>query len=165
MSRVVNLYLDAATRRNNVLGEGIVDLARATARSVGSLYGFMRTQRRERAWIGNLDGLNDHLLRDIGLARHEISDHVGRHVVGTAASSEGPRLVRRAGRAVRASRRGLQVWRNVRVTARQLRRIDDRLLSDIGLQAGKIDWFARDLALGSLATTAAANDDRERTAA
>jgi len=165
MNRVVNLYLDAATRRNNVLGEGIVDLARATARSIARLYGSVRTQRRERAWIRNLDGLNDRLLSDIGLTRQEIPGHVRRHAAVLAVPCERPSLVRRAGRAAPTAQQRLRAWQDARVTARQLRRLDDRLLSDIGLQVGNIDWFARDLTLQSLASPAAANDDRGRRAA
>ena len=69
MNRAVDIYVDAVTRRNDVLGEGIVDLVRATTRSIARLYRSVQTERRRRAWIGKLNALNDHLLRDIGLTR------------------------------------------------------------------------------------------------
>ena len=38
MNRAVNIYVDAVTRRNEVLGEGIVNLVRGTTRSIARLY-------------------------------------------------------------------------------------------------------------------------------
>ena len=163
MNRAVNLYIDAVVRRNDVLGEGIVDVARATARAFGKLRRSLATTRQRRAWIGKLNGLNDHLLRDIGLARHEIPGHVNRHIGGVAVPSARPAPVGYIGRSVRAAGRWLRARRDARSTARQLHRLDDRLLADIGLEAGDIDWLARDLALRSLAEPA--NDNRDRDAA
>lgn len=163
MNRAVNLYIDAVVRRNDVLGEGIADFARATARAFGTLRRTLSTTRQKRAWIGKLNGLNDHLLRDIGLARHEIPGHVNRHLSAIAVPSAGPAPVSYSGRSVRAAWRWLRARLDARATARQLHRLDDRLLADIGLAAGDIDWLARDLALRSLAEPA--NDNRDRDAA
>lgn len=165
MRSAMDIYGEAFTRRNHVLGEGMVDLARATSRSIATLYRSAQTELQRRLWIRKLDGLNDHLLRDIGIARHEILDHVSRHMTGHAAPSAGLSLVQRAVRVARRIWRRLQAWQDARVTARQLRGLDDGQLADIGLQAGNIEWFARDMALRSLATPAADNDNLDRIAA
>ena len=73
MRSAMDIYFEAFTRRNEAPGEGIVDLVRATARAIARLYHWAQTERRKRAWVRRLDRLNDHYLRDIGLARHEIS--------------------------------------------------------------------------------------------
>ncbi len=165
MNRAVNIYVDAATRRNDVLGEGIVDLVRAIPRSTARLYRSVQMHWRRRACIRELNALNDHLLRDIGLTRHEIPVYVKQYMAAHAVPSEHPSLVQHAGQAVRAAQRPFKTWRDARITARQLRRLDRRLLADIGLLSIDIDWFARDLAERSLATATAANDNRGRTAA
>lgn len=165
MRSAMDIYVEAFTRRNEAPGEGIVDLVRATIHAIARLYQWAQTERRKPAWIRKLDRLNDHYLRDIGLARHEIPAHVERHLASHAASFQGPSLVRRADRAIRAVQRRLQARQDARVTARQLRGLDDRQLADIGLQAGNIEWFVRDLALRSLAASGAANDNRDRAAA
>ncbi len=87
MNRAVN---DAVTRRNDVLGEGIVDLVRATTRSIATLYRSVQTERRRRASIRNLNALNDRLLRDIGVPRYEIAVYVKQHMAGHAVPSERP---------------------------------------------------------------------------
>ncbi len=79
--------------------------------------------------------------------------------------SERPSLVQRAGHAVRAAQRPVKTWRRARIAARQLRRLDRKLLADIGLPSSDIGWLARNLAERSLATATAANDNRDRTAA
>lgn len=60
--------------------------------------------------------------------------------------SEGPSFVQRAGRTLYTARRLFKTWRDARITARQLRRLDGRLLADLGLEPSDIDWVARDLA-------------------
>ncbi len=110
MNRAVNVYVDAVTRRNDVLGEGIADLVRATTRSIATLYRSVQTERRRRASIRNLNALNDHHLRDIGLTRHEIAVYVKQHMAGHAVPSERPSLVQRAGQAVRAAQRPFKTW-------------------------------------------------------
>lgn len=168
MRSAMGIYGEAFTRRNHVLGEGMVDLARATTRSTASLYRSAQAERQRRLWIRRLDRLDDRLLRDIGIARHEIPDHVSRHVAGYAVPSAAPSLVRRAGRVARIARRTwrrFRAWQDARVTARQLRGLDDGQLADIGLQAGNIEWYARDMALRSLAAPAVDNDNRDRIAA
>ncbi len=72
MNRAVDIYVDAVTRRNDVLGEGIVDLVRATTHSTARLYQFVRTEWRKRAYVRTLNALNDHLLADIGITREDI---------------------------------------------------------------------------------------------
>ncbi len=165
MNRAVDIYVDAMTRRNDVLGEGIVDLVRATTRSTARLYRSVQTERRRRASIRNLNALNDHLLRDIGLTRYEIPVYVKQHIAAHAVPSERPSPVQRAGHAVRVAQRPFKTWRDARITARHLRRLDRRLLADIGLPSSDIGWLARDLAERSLATATAANDNRDRAAA
>ncbi len=114
MNRAVDIYVDAVTRRNDVLGEGIVDLVRATTRSIATLYRSVQTERRRRASIRNLNALNDHHLRDIGLTRYEmryeIAVYVKQHMAGHAVSSEHPSLVQHAGHAVRAAQRPFKIW-------------------------------------------------------
>ncbi len=165
MNRAVNIYVDAVTRRNDVLGEGIVDLVRAIPRSIARLYRSVQMHWRRRACIRKLNALNDHLLRDIGLTRGEISDYVTQYMAEHAEPSERLSLVQRAGQAVRAAQRPFKTWRDARITVRQLRRIDRRLLADMGYQPSDIGWLARDLAERSLAKLTAANDNRDRTAA
>ncbi len=165
MNRAVNIYVDAVARGNDVLGEGIVGLVRAIPRSIARLYRSVQMHWRRRAWIGKLNALNDHLLRDIGLTRHEIPVYVKQYMTAHAVPSERPSLVQRAGQAVRATQRPFKTWRDARITARQLRRLDRRLLADIDLQSSDIGWLVRDLAERSLATATAADDNRDRTAA
>ena len=165
MNRAVNICVDAVTRRNDVLSESIVGIVRVTTRSIARLYRSVQTERWRRAWIRELNALDDCLLRDIGLTRYEIPVYVMQHMAGHAVPSERPSLVQRAGQAVRATQRPFKTWHRARTTARQLWRLDRRLLADTGLQPNNIDWFARDLAERSLATAAAANDNRDRTAA
>ena len=75
MNRAVDIYVDAVTRRNDVLGEGIADLVRATTRSIATLYRSVQTERRRRVSIRNLNALNDDRLRDIGRILGEAVDH------------------------------------------------------------------------------------------
>ena len=72
MNRAVNIYVDAVTRWNDILGEGFVDLVRSTTRLIATLYRSVQTERRRRASIRNLNALNDHHLRDIGLTRYKL---------------------------------------------------------------------------------------------
>ncbi len=190
MIRAVDIYVEAVTRRNDVLGEGIVDLVRASTRSIARLYRFVQTERRRRASIRNLNALNDHLLRDIGLTRQEIPAHVKQHMAGHAVPSELPSPVQRVGQAARAAvapYRWLAKTYRARRAAEHLRELPDRRLRDIGIARHEIDMAVRGrLARGgrpalvpakprplpersikgrSLATPTAANDNRDRTAA
>ncbi len=117
MNRAVDIYVDAVTRRNDVLGEGIVDLVRATSRSIARLCRSVQTERRRRASIRNLNALNDRLLRDIGLTRHEIPVYVKQYMAAHAVPSEPPSLVQRQVLNGRWAARTAWPARDARITA------------------------------------------------
>ncbi len=66
MIRAVDIYVEAVTRRNEVLGEGIVDLVRASTRSIARLYRFLQMHWRRRAWIRTLNALNESRMSAFG---------------------------------------------------------------------------------------------------
>lgn len=90
---------------------------------------------KRRAAYGALNALDDRMLSDIGLARAEIGSVVkGLHksVAYPAVSLD-----------VVAP---LAAWNRARQTANQLYRLEDRMLADIGVVRGDIDWLASEVA-------------------
>lgn len=90
---------------------------------------------KRRAAFGALNALDDRMLSDIGLARAEIGGVVkGLHksVAYPAVSLD-----------VVAP---IAVWNRARQTANELYRLEDRMLLDIGVVRGDIDWLASEVA-------------------
>ena len=90
--------------------------------------------KRRRA-AGALSALDDRMLADIGIARAEILDVVkGMHksVSYPAVSLD---LVA-----------PIAAWNRARQTANQLYKLEDRMLADIGVVRGDIDWLASEVA-------------------
>lgn len=100
---------------------------------------------KRRAAYSALNALDDRMLADIGVARAEIADVVkGLHksVSYPAASLD---IVA-----------PITAWNRARQTANQLYKLEDRMLLDIGVVRGDIEWVA-----GEVAHKAAANRNQE----
>lgn len=95
---------------------------------------------KRRAAFGALNALDDRMLSDIGMARAEI----GGVVKGLHKSVSYPAV----SLDVVAP---LTAWNRARVTANQLYRLEDRMLADIGVVRGDIDWVASEVATKALA--------------
>lgn len=108
-----------------------------------------------------LMSLDDRMLADIGLSRYEVADYV-RNLDGTA-MEQVPSLLAAAEQDLVAP---LRAWNRARVTARQLSKLDDRMLVDIGVVRGDIDWLAGEIARKTVvpANGNAANDHSPRAA-
>lgn len=107
-------------------------------------------RRKARAILSALD---DRMLADIGLARYEIDAHVA-HLSGA--------ITRPLPTSVAAMEEGftapLRAWSAARVTVKELSRLTDRQLQDIGVIRGDIGDLAGELAgRGRTGTTGAAN--------
>jgi uncharacterized protein YjiS (DUF1127 family) len=90
---------------------------------------------KRRVAYAALSGLDNRMLADIGLSRAEIADVVkGMHkaVVHPALSLD---LVA-----------PIAAWNRARQTANQLYKLEDRMLLDIGVVRGDIDWLASEVA-------------------
>ncbi|MGH6893168.1 MAG: DUF1127 domain-containing protein [Dongiaceae bacterium] len=90
---------------------------------------------RRRVAYSALNGLDDRMLADIGVSRAEIADVVkGLHksVAYPAVSLD-----------VVAP---IAAWNRARQTANQLYRLEDRMLQDIGVVRGDIEWLASEVA-------------------
>ncbi|MBL8710854.1 MAG: DUF1127 domain-containing protein [Rhodospirillaceae bacterium] len=101
---------------------------------------------RRRKARATLMGLDDRLLADIGLARHEIDAHVAQ----LSGAINGPLPV------TVAAMEGdftapLKAWSAARATVKELSRLTDRQLMDIGVIRGDIADLADDLAGHGLA--------------
>jgi uncharacterized protein YjiS (DUF1127 family) len=87
-----------------------------------------------------LMSLDDRMLADIGLNRYDVADYVRtleHHVEptqGLLAATEQDIVA------------PLRAWNRARLTARQLAKLDDRMLVDIGVVRGDIDWLAGEIA-------------------
>ena len=90
---------------------------------------------KRRAAFAAMNALDDRMLADIGVARAEIADVVkGMHksVAYPAVSLD---LVA-----------PIAAWNRARQTANQLYRLEDRMLLDIGVVRGDIEWLASEVA-------------------
>jgi len=90
---------------------------------------------KRRAAFGALNALDDRMLSDIGVARAEI----GSVVKGLHKSVSYPAVTLDVVAPIAA-------WNRARVTANQLYRLEDRMLADIGVVRGDIDWVASEVA-------------------
>jgi uncharacterized protein YjiS (DUF1127 family) len=90
---------------------------------------------RRRVAYAALNGLDNRMLADIGLSRAEISDVVkGMH---KSVAHPGLSLDLVA---------PIAAWNRARQTANQLYKLEDRMLLDIGVVRGDIDWLASEVA-------------------
>jgi uncharacterized protein YjiS (DUF1127 family) len=96
---------------------------------------------KRRAAYAALNALDNRMLADIGVARAEIADVVK----GMHKSVSYPALTLDLVAPIAA-------WNRARQTANQLYKLEDRMLQDIGVVRGDIDWVA-----GEVAHKAAAN--------
>jgi len=101
---------------------------------------------RRRKARATLSALDDRLLADIGLARHEIDAHVAR--LSGAINGPLPVTVAAMEQDVTAP---LKAWSAARATVKELSRLTDRQLMDIGVIRGDIAELADNLAETGLA--------------
>ena len=120
-----------ATHRAPSIIVALVDFAAAIAKRVVA-WQERRTAERE------LRRLDDRMLRDIGIMRADIPQVAAGRPVSAKAEE--------ANDALDALRR----WARSRAAAKDLNTLDSRMLNDIGMVRGDIDWVAEELALRSL---------------
>jgi uncharacterized protein YjiS (DUF1127 family) len=101
---------------------------------------------RRRKARATLEALDDRLLADIGLARFEIDAHVAR--LSGAINGPLPAAVQAMEDDMTAP---FKAWSAARATAKELSRLTDRQLMDIGVIRGDIDELAGNLAERGLA--------------
>jgi uncharacterized protein YjiS (DUF1127 family) len=87
-----------------------------------------------------LMSLDDRMLADIGLNRYDVADYV-RTLEHSVEQTQG--LLAATEQDIVAP---LRAWNRARLTARQLAKLDDRMLVDIGVVRGDIDWLAGEIA-------------------
>lgn len=85
-----------------------------------------------------LMALDNRMLDDIGVSRYEIPE-----IVNTFVTTPEPSIIGETAAAVTAP---FSIWNRARQTARELARLDDRMLLDIGVVRGDIDWVASEVA-------------------
>lgn len=103
-------------------------LAEGATRLVGAMIESVRRARSRRLIVDELQRLDDHLLRDIGLTRDEIKPMATRlAAVDQAERGTRPGLFTRLLRFLRRQ-----------ATIRDLRALDDRMLADIGIRRDEI---------------------------
>lgn len=90
---------------------------------------------KRRAAFGALNALDDRMLSDIGVARAEIASVVK----GMHKSVSYPAVSLDVVAPIAA-------WNRARQTANQLYRLEDRMLADIGVVRGDIEWLASEVA-------------------
>lgn len=101
-------------------------------------HGLARAPAR-RAMADNLGRLDDRMLADIGIARQDIrrvaEDATGGPALGLLA------LLARLFRVLAVQ--PLRAWYRRRATMRELMRLDDRMLADIGIERGELALLGR----------------------
>jgi uncharacterized protein YjiS (DUF1127 family) len=124
--------VEAARHRFPVTGSLAGDLV-AFLRSgiVRPIQGWSMRREAER----DLRSLDDRLLADIGIARGDIATVVRSMQVTDEAIEAGFDVVR-----------PIRVWNRSRLAFKQLAAYDDRMLDDMGMVRGDIDWVTETLA-------------------
>lgn len=82
MDRQLDIYLSTLTKRNDMLVDGFLFPFRTAAKRIARWWTSFQAARDRQAAIRHLQAFDDRLLRDIGIARHEI-----RRVVTSAMAS------------------------------------------------------------------------------
>jgi len=103
--------------------------------------------RRRRAYhlaVSELQGLDDHMLRDIGVQRYNIQEIVYQ-APRMVAEARGAMLVNLIRRAIVAP---IGRWLVRLRTERELNTLDDKMLRDIGIERGQIEAIAEAAATG-----------------
>jgi uncharacterized protein YjiS (DUF1127 family) len=118
-------------RRAPTLAVALVDLFAAVAMKI------VAWQERHAA-EHELRGLDDRMLRDIGISRSDIREVAAGRPISARAEEANEAL------------EGLRRWIRSRAAAKELNALDSRTLNDIGMVRGDIDWVAEELALRSL---------------
>jgi uncharacterized protein YjiS (DUF1127 family) len=104
----------------------------------------------KRAAYRSLMALDNRMLADIGLTRSDIPTVVG--------AMRGPLAVSVVDRGFETEVvMPLKQWNLWRIAHKQLNQLDNRMLSDIGLVRGDIDWVADELAARAVTKAANAN--------
>jgi uncharacterized protein YjiS (DUF1127 family) len=110
------------------------------ANGVVSVAGKIAKWNRSRTTRDALVGLNNHLLRDIGLERADIIEHLG---------ASKPNFITRSFLWLTNT---IVKWNNARLTQSALHRLTDAQLNDIGMIRHDIDSLARDIRIGRVTT-------------
>jgi uncharacterized protein YjiS (DUF1127 family) len=121
----------ATGRRAPTLAVALVDLLAAVAKRIVA---WQERRMAER----ELRGLDDRMLRDIGISRSDIPHVAAGRPISAKAEEANDAL------------EGLRRWIRSRAVARELNTLDSRTLNDIGMVRGDIDWVAEELAMRSL---------------
>jgi uncharacterized protein YjiS (DUF1127 family) len=138
-SEIQRVAVESAGADESVL----VSLVKYAARKVARW-----SQRRDA--YRSLMALDNRMLADIGLSRDEIPAVVN-------AMSGGPIAASLDGSFETELAMSLKQWNLWRVAHKQLSRLDDRTLDDIGFVRGDIDWVADELATRAVSKTANSN--------
>jgi uncharacterized protein YjiS (DUF1127 family) len=96
---------------------------------------------RRRHVYDTLMAMDERMLSDIGLARYEVAEYVRK--LGTKGVQPLPETLAAMEQDVTAP---IRAWSRARLTAKQLSRLSDRQLLDIGVVRGDIDELAQDVA-------------------
>ncbi len=96
---------------------------------------------RRRHVYDTLMSMDERMLSDIGLARYEVADYV--RTLGQKAAQPLPETLAAMEQDVTAP---IRAWSRARLTAKQLSRLTDRQLLDIGVVRGDIEELAQDVA-------------------
>ena len=142
--KVMRMVAESHAARNRYVANLITSTVKAAA---GKIARWHRTRTTRQA----LAGLDDHLLRDIGLERADID--------GLVANTEPGILARGFAAAAKA----IVNWNTARQTQSALHRLTDAQLNDIGLTRHDIDVLARDIRGGLLATPTPVEASRAKT--
>jgi uncharacterized protein YjiS (DUF1127 family) len=132
---VMRMVADSHAARNRYIASLVASAFKAVTTKV-ALWHRTRTTRQA------LTGLDNHLLRDIGLERSDFD--------GSKTASK-PGIIAR-GAAVAG--KTISDWNTARATQSALHRLNDAQLSDIGLTRHDIDVLARNIRDGRFATPA-----------
>jgi uncharacterized protein YjiS (DUF1127 family) len=130
---VLRIIATSRAERNVYVATIIANGVKSVARKIAK-WNQTRTTRDA------LVGLNNHLLRDIGLKRADIKEYLG---------ASKPNFITRGFLGLTNT---IVKWNNARLTQSALHRLTDAQLNDIGMIRHDIDFLARDIRTGRVAT-------------